>query len=248
MKYLFVLLLAAMFFPVTLYSQGNYKTGYVITLKGDTIHGLLEEHTWDTNPTTVTFKSTATEKSQKFSTTDIRQFSIDGLETYKRYPCHISLGTTDENHLDAIVTTAKVDTVFLRELQTGKNVTLLSYTDDIKTRFYICEKSNDLPQELMYRVYLLTKTNAVEPSRSKTDYIFLQQLGALALKYGMLDDKLQKILNNTEYREAGLVKITAKINGINTPALPKKKISFTKLALAFLIVALFYLHAVHTKF
>ncbi|MET3981665.1 hypothetical protein ABIB62_004318 [Mucilaginibacter sp. UYP25] len=230
MKLIYKLLLAALIFPALSYGQGNFKPGYVITLKGDTLKGLISEHEWDSNPKAVSFKPDTIHTTQRFTVADIKQFTIADALTYKRYVCSISLGTVDENHLNARDTTSKVDTVFLEQLQKGENISLYSYSDNTKTRFYTTEKDNDTPRELVYRLYMLS-----DPIVSKTENQYRQQLASLALKYGALTDKLQRTLDDLEFREHTLVKVAAQINGIDKPLLVKKKKNYTKLTLAVIL-------------
>ncbi|RYU86863.1 hypothetical protein EWM62_17070 [Mucilaginibacter terrigena] len=240
MKFYYLLLSAALLFPAVCFSQGNFKPGYVITLKGDTLKGFISEHEWDSNPRFVSFKAKGIDEAKKFTVADIGQFTIDSALTYKRFICHISLGTTDENHLAPKDTTTKLDTVFLEVLQSGKNLSLFSYSDNIKTRFFVSEKNDAAPHELLYRVYVWSNTSAANDVRNKTDNVFIQQLGSLALKYGKLTDKLQKTLDHLEYREHSIVKVVSAINDIDKPALVKKKKNYAKLVLAsalFVVIA-----------
>ena len=226
MKPIYALLLAILI-PALSYAQGDFKPGYVITLKGDTLNGYINEYEWDSNPKSVTFKTDTIHPTQKYTVADIKQFTINNAITYKRYICRISLGTVDEDHLNAKDTTSKIDTVFLERLQTGKNITLYSYTDYIKKRFYVTENEYDAPRELIYRQYMLS-----DPIVSKTERLYIQQLADIALKKGSLTDKLQQNLNNLEYREYNMVKAVAQINGLAKVVSVKKKKNYT-----FLIVA-----------
>jgi hypothetical protein len=235
MKFYYFLLLATFLLPSVCFSQYNFKSGYVITLKGDTLKGFIDEHEWDNNPRYISFKTKGIDKAQKLTVADIEQFTVDNAVTYKRYVCHISMGTTDENHLADKDTTVKVDTVFLEVLQSGKNISLFSYSDDIKSRYFTSDKSDVTPHELIYMVYLRANVQASNAVRTQTDNIFIQQLGALALKYGRLTDKLQKTLDNLEYREYSIIKVVSQINDIDKPVPVKKKKNYVKLSLALVL-------------
>ncbi|MCO5935752.1 hypothetical protein NAF17_09375 [Mucilaginibacter sp. RB4R14] len=231
MKLIYKLLTAVLLLPSLSYAQGNFKPGYVITLKGDTLKGFISEHEWDSNPTSVTFKPDTLHGQQKYTVADIKQFTIDNRVTYKSFSCQISLAAVEENHLFRKDTTTKTATVFLEELQAGKNVSLYAYSDETKKRFFVTEKGTTTPQELLYRVYVLPGNEG----RTKTDNIYAQQLGSLALKYGSLTDKLQRTLDDPEYREPNLVKMVSQINGVHNPTFVKKKTNYTKLTLAVLL-------------
>lgn len=225
MKLFFTLLSAAFLLPAL--SLAQYKPGYVITLKGDTLKGYIDEYTWDSNPRSVSFKADTLMALQKFTVADIKQFSIGNTLTYQRFAVNISLGTVDENHLNAKDTTTKTDVVFLERLQTGKNISLYSYSDDTKTRFYVTENNSDTPRELIYRVYVISDVMG-----NKTERTYIQQLADIALKKGALTDELQRNLDNLEYRESSMVRVAALINGSSKPILVNKKKNYTKLTLA----------------
>lgn len=235
MKFYYFLLLATFLLPSVCFSQYNFKSGYVITLKGDTLKGFIDEHEWDNNPRYISFKTRGLDKSQKLTVADIDQFTVDNAITYKRYVCRISLGTIDENHLANKDTTVKIDTVFLEVLQSGKNISLFSYSDDIKSRYFTMEKGDVTPQELIYMVYLRANVQATNAVRTQTDNIFIQQLGSLALKYGRLTDQMQKTLDHLEYREHSISKVVSQINDINKPVTVKKKKNYTKLSFALVL-------------
>jgi hypothetical protein len=231
-----VILLSALLFPLASFAQGNFKEGYIITTNGDTIKGFVEQHAWDENPKTVTFKTDLEKpENRKFSVSEVKQFGIDNSVTYIKSVCRISLATVSENHLFPKDTLSRLDTVFLEVLEKGKNISLYQYTDDYKTRYYYAE-NNGIPQELIYRVYLNAYYPVTSPLRTITENIFIQQFSTLALKYNAFDDKLQKILDHAEYRENDMLKIVSAVNKVNVPAPVKRKQSFVKLVLAIIMM------------
>ena len=56
MKHFNKLLLSLFLLPFFSVAQSNYKPGYVVTSKGDTIHGFIDLQAWDSNPTAISFK------------------------------------------------------------------------------------------------------------------------------------------------------------------------------------------------
>ena len=50
------LVLFFLLFPFFTNAQSNYKPGYLVTIKGDTLHGLIDYRQWDNNPGAVAFK------------------------------------------------------------------------------------------------------------------------------------------------------------------------------------------------
>ena len=214
--------------PFVLIGQSNYKPGYVVTLKGDTLHGFIDYRGWDANPTEISFKlAIDNRKTQKFTTSDITLFSIENIETYQKYICSISLDETNTTHLISIRDTSfKIDTVFLKILQRGKNLTLYVYTDDLKTRYYISEAADHVPTELIYRIFddtgLVDRNTGRKEGNTVIENTFLKQLFALANKYNVLDENLSRFFETAKYIQPDLLEIVSKINHISKSEFAKK--------------------------
>jgi hypothetical protein len=58
MKYQNKLLLFFFLLPFFSLAQTNYKPGYVVTLKGDTLRGFIDYKEWIKNPKYISFKNT----------------------------------------------------------------------------------------------------------------------------------------------------------------------------------------------
>jgi len=219
MKHLYKLSLVLFLLPLFSLAQSNYKPGYVVTLKGDTLHGFIDYQSWDSNPTSISFKSAVTDrKPQKFTVSNISYFNADGQETYQKYTGPISMDVTDYMHLGTGRDTSfRIDSVFLKVLQKGKNVALYSYTDNLKTRFYIGDAPYYTPIELGYKLYLDTQTG-----RSVTENTYQKQLFALATKYNVLDDNLTNAFASADYRKPDLLPIVSKINKVSKTEYAKK--------------------------
>jgi hypothetical protein len=213
-------------FPFFTWAQSNYKHGYVVTAKGDTLHGFIDYQDWSSNPTSVSFKSAVDDRNhQKFTTNDINFFNVEGFETYKKFTCSISMDGTNTMHLNTGRDTSfALETVFLQVLQKGKNVALYSYTDDIKTRFYIGESPDYTPTELVYRIYDDIATNGT----TVTENTYLKQLFALANKHNVLDDDLTNIFQKSNYIKPDLLTIVSKINGVSKTEFSKKYTAHAK--------------------
>lgn len=148
MKFFFNALLAAVLLPTLSFAQSNYKPGYVINLKGDTLKGFINYQEWGANPDAIGFKSSLSDRDSKTLTpSDISYFNITGLDTYQRYSGPISMDATDKDHIGSFRdTTSKVAAVFLRAIQKGNNVALYAYTDGLKSRFFIGEAPDFHPK------------------------------------------------------------------------------------------------------
>src|SRR6185312_1262193 len=181
MKSSFKAFLLVLLLPLFSAAQSDYKPGYVVTLKGDTVHGFINLRNWDSNPTDISFKSSANSGEQRFTVNDIKLFNIPGFVAYRRFTVHISLDETNTLRLvTGRDTSYKVDAVFMRELQRGKNIALYAYADQIKTRYYVGEYPDYTPTELVYRVYLDDGAVSEKHGRSVNENTYLKQLFALA--------------------------------------------------------------------
>ncbi|MGY3211043.1 hypothetical protein [Mucilaginibacter sp. HD30] len=206
MKQLFAFFLFSLLYS-QLHAQGNFKPGYVVSIKGDTTKGFVDYKKWDQNPQIVLFKLAAV--AQQYSPANIKGFGIDRFENYEKYTGPITTGAVNLKNLSkGIDTSFATETVFLRSVVKGKNIALYAYKDKIKTRFFISEK-NGLPVELKRYVYLDTKRS----DRITENNVFIQQLLDLAIKYqpdnGKLADEIKKAL----YRADNIENVVLTIDG-----------------------------------
>jgi len=195
--------------PIFSNAQSNDQPGYIVTLSGDTIRGLIDYKEWDKNPESISFKtSSGSSTNQIFTTKSAVAFAITGLDYYQRFILPISQDQVDINKVTVLPDTSYlVDTVFLHILTKGAHLALFSYTDNIKQRFFITE-SDLRPTELIYHAYKPGEGSSIQ-------YVtrFRVQLENIAQKYGAITEALNKEILETDYTESGLVKIVQMING-----------------------------------
>src|SRR6185437_5859689 len=199
MKYLDRCFLFVLLLPLSSFAQSNFKPGYVITLKGDTLRGFIDYKEWDKNPVKISFKNNSGDnRTEIFTTENARQFVVSGAECFKRFTVHVSQDQVElasvKQGADTSFITAKV---FLRLLSAGKNISLFSYTDKIKTRYYILDGVEERPQELVYRVYY----SAGNSTMLQTENRFRSQLEYLSSKHNVKNSTLESKLIYTEYQE-----------------------------------------------
>ena len=197
-----------MLLPVLGYAQSNYKPGYVVNLKGDTIKGFIDYRQWDKDPKQFSFKNNSG-AVQEFNVQNAKAFAINGLEDYEKYIVTSSQDPLDVTQLTVVLDTAsRMDTVFLHTIVKGHYLSLYSYRDDIKTRFYILENGDVQPQELAYHAYLDKETAL------SVNYVnrYRIQLQYEAQKYGV-GSALEGLISHADYTEQGLSKVVSKING-----------------------------------
>jgi hypothetical protein len=209
-KYLVLSVFMPLCFSVASSAQSNYKPGFIVMPKGDTVKGYVDYREWDNNPAEVRFKLKAgNTEPEKILPENVLAFGITGLEYYESYSLRISQGQTDVARLPVGVdTSALIAQVFLLRTATGKNVSLYSYKDAIKTRFFIKDHADKKPEELIYQVYL----NPSEVTQIVNQPRFQNQLYLLALKYAPDDHRLQRKIELTEYDQPELLAVVNAIN------------------------------------
>jgi hypothetical protein len=91
MKHFNKLLFAIFLLPLFSNAQSNFRPGYVVTLKGDTLHGFIDYREWDRNPAEVNFKKSLDNSSTETITPkNSAAFSITGFEYYQRFILSVS--------------------------------------------------------------------------------------------------------------------------------------------------------------
>ncbi|QEC79406.1 hypothetical protein [Mucilaginibacter ginsenosidivorax] len=209
MKPLFLLAAALTLLPALTFAQSNFKPGYVVTLKGDTLRGEINQKEWFGNPKSVEFKSAAGVKT--YTVDDIGYFELLNSSIYQRYSGEISMDETNTSKLQTGVdSTQKQDVVFLRVEQNGPNVTLYSYIDAKKTRFFIGDNKTGQIKELVYRIYYLPDHGV----QTRIENIFIPQLYDLAIKYNPTSEKLKTEIENSAYNLPDLKSISQKLNNM----------------------------------
>jgi len=190
-------------------AQKNYKPGYVVSIKGDTSKGLIDYKGWDRNPDEIHFKSDVNGNLKTYTSADLNAFGVTGLEYYEKRTVSVS---TDEIDINKLSTSPKVDyvtkTAFLRVLTKGPSLTLYSYIDDLKNRYYIADNTSGETEELGFHMYIIGENVSVQ-----TVYRFRSQLENLAQKFNKNTPKLENVITGANYDETDLVPIVIAING-----------------------------------
>jgi len=207
-QYLSVILLLS---PAFCSAQKNFRDGYVVTLKGDTLKGVIDYREWDNNPTEIHFKSNSTtDNLQTFNLDNAKAFGIYNQEFYQRTNILVSVNSINIDDAVFNKDTAKLSsTVFLKVLIKGNKVNLYAYADKIKTRYYYAEKGKK-PVEFEYSIY--------DTEKGETHYKrqYRAQLTYLALKLNPDDQGIASLIERAAYAENDFVDIIGKINGSKT--------------------------------
>jgi len=199
--------LLACLIPLILSAQKNFQPGYVVTLKGDTVRGFIDYKEWNFTPTSILFKSSDNNSDQKeYTVSDLSFFQITGKEAYRRFIVKISLHQAELNNIGGRDTSWKTDTVFLKVLYTGK-VSLFSYEDKIKERFYILEEGMGQPEELVLREYIKAGSMSLV-----SENIYKDQLKAIMYAMNRYSDDLSSRIEEAAYGIRDLRKIVQLLN------------------------------------
>jgi hypothetical protein len=211
MKRFYPLMFLVFLMPSFSLAQSNYKPGYIVNLHGDTVKGYINYKEWERNPSAISFKTDLNNgTAESVTTANTNAFAITSLEYYRSYMVHISTAQVDMSSIKQGIDTSYITArVFLKILTTGNNITLFSYRDDIKARYYIQDKTDVQPIELIYRQYY-NPDNATYVQNENT---FRIQLQSLAQKYNVVDTKLQTNMETAQYTDNDMIKIIQKING-----------------------------------
>jgi len=212
MKYLFCLVLLMSQAPLFLYAQSNYKPGYVVNSKNDTLKGFIDYREWDKNPTEINFKQTPTASLQKFTIANANAFAITDAEYYEKFIVKVSTSGVELEKLSQKLDTAyTTDTVFLKNLVNGKNVSLFALTNKIKSSYYILDKHVPGINYLKQYLYFDEEHQSVANAN-----LYINQLLRLAYEYQPGDKKILASIRQAKYLASTLSGIAIALNGGNT--------------------------------
>lgn len=211
--------LALSLIPALALAQSNYQKGYVVTNSKDTLNGYIDYKEKSNNPSAISFKSSLEGKPETYNLGTAGAFSIVNFESYERFVVNLSQSSDGKSRLSYGPDTSVVrDTVFLRVIQAGKNVSLYAYTDNIKTRYFLLDKDAREPEELLSGIYFVNESG-------KTQVIdrYKRQLISSMIKYNQYREADQRRLASLPYTSSALLREVSKINGQETT---REKASF----------------------
>jgi len=191
---------------VSAYAQKNLKEAVVVFNGADTIKGFIDYKEWSSNPTFILFTAGTDKPTKRYEINDVSYFNVIGLEQYKRYTVKVSLDEATLSALGEKDTSSEIRTVFLKALVKGNNVSLFSYKDKVKGRFYLQEAGETTPVELLNTMYLLNQAVREEKQYRNT-------LRDLAIKYLPGNDNIVQQINDAGYYANEIESICIKLNG-----------------------------------
>jgi len=195
--------------PMLSLAQSNYQKGFVVSSSLDTLKGYIDYKPKVNAVSSINFKQDLNSASQSFTPTNAKGYGINGIYSFESFNVRISQGGTKTERLKVgIDTTSKRATVFLKVLQQGPNVTIYSYTDENKERFYIKGNSSEEPYELIKTRYLEANNSSkvIGADRYKGQLLFEMR------SYNSGIDFHESEFDDLDYTEAEMVKIGAVIN------------------------------------
>ncbi|WP_442590227.1 hypothetical protein ACSBL2_03175 [Pedobacter sp. AW31-3R] len=218
-RFLFGLMLVTPFLSL---AQSNFQQGYVVTNSKDTLMGYVNYKERTINPSVFNFKTQSGDMI-KYTVNNCSAYAIDNMDSFERYAVGISQSRVSPSELSSGPdTTQLTDTVFLKVLQRGENLTLFSYTDKIKERFYILEKGQSKPYELIRQLYFRRD----QPSTIVTDDKYQRQLLLVMRKFKNETAEEEKKLARLNYKAHELKKLVAYLNGQEIEKSKYKKVRY----------------------
>lgn len=212
-----VITFIAIIFTSQAVAQSWYSGGFIDN-EGDSTKGFIELTESNFNPETFAFKKSKEGADvQKYTIRDVRSFWYDFGDRYIRFDVSMSMHFIDPDHLETTLPPNVSKTVFLKKVATGDNVTLYSYQDEIKKRFYMQTRRMSLPQELPF---LIVKNDVKMTHRIElwaiSKYEYRDVLAGLAQQTGTLTEKLRGKIKRALYRPGDIIPIINTINGLKS--------------------------------
>lgn len=220
--------------PITIFAQSNYQPGYVVKTNGDTVKGYIDYREWDRTPKTVQFKINKGDKNvSDWDPQSVKSFGINGVENYISYTGLVSMDKTSLPNLQVgLDTTRAPQSIFLKQVTTGKYLALYQQRDDLKTRFFIADETG-LISELKYYHYYLDMEDKLNPAHydnkvNEATY-FRGQLTYYANQYHASDDKLIGFIGQAKFIDGDLKEIVDRINGFDAKTTNKGRRKISRL-------------------
>lgn len=206
-RFLFSILLCT---PVLAFAQANFQKGYYVNNQGDTVKGSVDYKPRILSTSDFRFKKDDDESVQTIAVENCKAYGIIGKELFERFKVNISQGPIKTEQLKVGADSSVVSaTVFLKVMQNGPKVSLYTYSDEIKKRFYLKRVDVETPYELLITRHLDPKyrTNIISRDRYRGQLAFELNSHNVATNYFRED------LSDLEYTDADINKIVSIING-----------------------------------
>lgn len=189
------LTILAVFIFQTSFCQENYLPGYIILLKGDTIHGFIDYRNRERNPDKIFFKEKLSDSKTKYAPLDIKEFGVPD-EIYESAIVKTEISSLNANELEFNAELKiEIDTTFLQTMIQGVKCLYLYRNKFDNDQYYI---KKDISYELLvYKKYLENQEGIKVVTENK------RYRGQLSL-YLYDCPTIQSKLENTKYEKKSL--------------------------------------------
>jgi hypothetical protein len=214
-----IIFLLSLLSPLFALSQSNYHKGSITNNNGEVLTGYINYGEWVINPVEIEFKEHLDDSKPKiFYPKSIKSFVLTDLEKYDSYTGKISMNKTLFTKLaDNADTTTKSTSIFIKLIADGPNVKLFSFTDAIKTRYFVQNKQEQ-PAELLYQIYYNdTRSQTIKTRR------YIWQLRYIISQYVSSDNYLLNQLEKISYEENDIKQIVDAVNGTQKSSVKTKQ-------------------------
>lgn len=159
LKIYFIFLIT--FFQTKVIGQQNFREGYIIDLKSDTVRGEIKYHKWSITPNRIEFRKDAGAGSVFYRPNDIKGFGVSG----KNYIGIITLVEKSPHKIHELNYEwgfkLVIDTVFLEDIAGGSKPVYYHKDYKGKVNFFIMSDSGIAP--LLYKMYRSEESDYSRP-------------------------------------------------------------------------------------
>lgn len=186
---------------ISVFSQTNFESGYIIQTDGTKVDCLIKNEDWKGSPTTFIYKIGENGETKLGSTDDVTAFGSAESFKYVKATVEIDQSSDNVNNLsDVRAPIMKEETLFLKTLVEGKASLYYTQKESVSRYFYSLD-NGDIEQ-------LINKRFFATPTRIGTNDRFKQQL-ATNLSCRNLSEKN---FEDIQYKTKSLVNIITKYN------------------------------------
>ena len=197
-----ILLLLFLTFHTILFAQIQYEKGYYLTNNGEKVEGYIENKDWKYTPESFSFKSSFNSKEKIISIKNSKLFAFENSKVFEKFTVKIDTSKTQLKNLNTDRNPHYNEkTVFLELLVEGDANLYSNNSTNFKKKYFFKTSTNTITQ-LVFKEYIIKKSNNGTPSVAKNNYFKQQILNNL--KCEIID--LNRV-NSLSYKKKNLVRI-----------------------------------------
>jgi hypothetical protein len=194
--------------PLMVAAQKNLTNATLTDKSGQQKSIKIEVQKWTLNPETITIYNSSNSSKEVATVQNTAKLIIADVRTFESAIINKSMNKVKYPNLPKYLDSTSIkDTVFLDVIVEGKKLNLYSYTDSLKTRFYIKQQSG-LYEELIFRNFY----SAALDFRVETQNIFRDQLKRVLNIAGSNDLNLVSKIDDAKYNVKDLEDIVVLLN------------------------------------